>query len=285
MIFNKIISFIYNPDKIIKKAQEFGLTFIFHQFLNYFQIPTLKKIKYPIVNFKIKVRFNKFIYEWLKNEKGSKYCEIKILNEIVKPGQTIIDVGSHIGQFTLLFSKLVGKRGKVYSFEPDIIAYSCLNDNIILNKIKNTKLERFGLSNINGKAKLYYNENGGNSLSSILRSITHKTTNYINIDLITIDDYCIKNNIIPDVIKIDVEGAEDLVIEGAKMILKKYHPWVLLEFHGNLMSEIKKNKSWQIISSLSKEIIFINGNSKKLKYGVKINSLPHCNNFHVLIKY
>ena len=126
---------------------------------------------------------------------------------------------------------------------------------------------------------------GGRSTSSILKELNNTELNYEKIQVTTIDEYCKSNNIIPDGIKIDVEGAENLVIEGCNNIIKEYSPWIFLEFHSKYMNEEIKKDLWEKIAQSAKDIIFISGYPKELQYGRKINKLPDCQNFNILIKF
>jgi hypothetical protein len=106
----------------------------------------------------------------------------------------------------------------------------------------------------------------------------------INVESTTIDRYCEENDIHLNGIKIDVEGAEKFVIEGCQSIIGKYSPWILMEFHGHLMSSEERLTCWYRIVDQAKEVIFIDGFSNLYQYGSKVESIPDCLNFHVLIK-
>jgi hypothetical protein len=82
----------------------------------------------------------------------------------------------------------------------------------------------------------------------------------------------------------DVEGAEGIVIEGCRTIIEKYSPWLLLEFHGFLMSEDGRKACWHKIVDSAREVMFIDGN-KRYNYGSKVESMPDCLRFHVFVKY
>ena len=76
------------------------------------------------------------------------------------------------------------------------------------------------------------------------------------------------NKIIPNGIKIDVEGSEALVIEGAKDIINQYKPWVLLEYHGRFMSDGERIVNWDSITKHAKKVVSIGGVSKiKYRFG------------------
>ena len=97
-----------------------------------------------------------------------------------------------------------------------------------------------------------------------------------SIELTTIDEYCKNHNIKPSGIKVDVEGAEMLVIEGGMETITKYSPWVLLEFHGLYMSEELRIKSWESIVRNAQKIVYIDGNTEEYKVGDIIYRKPNC---------
>lgn len=79
------------------------------------------------------------------------------------------------------------------------------------------------------------------------------------VETITLDNYCRDNEISPDGIKIDVEGAENRVIAGCKEVLAKHSPWILLEIHGKWMTDKEKDDLWQQIEGIAQQIAFLEG--------------------------
>lgn len=231
-------------------------------------------VNYPCSYFLIKVSENRDFWNmfikghWEKNQ-------FVVLKQTVKKGDITIDVGAWNGVYTLFLSKLVGKEGKVYSFEPDPIVMRILKTNIKFNKIKNTKLENLAVSNSEGKEIFYILDEGGTSKSYVKNAPDSNRFGIITKELLrnitTLDNYCLKNNIIPNGIKIDVEGLEGLVIKGARRIMEQYKPWILLEFHGRFMSHEERIANWQIITERAKKVIFLGG-IKQYRFGENITS-------------
>lgn len=135
----------------------------------------------------------------------------------IKEGDIVVDIGANIGFFTLLFSKLVGNSGKVYSFEPELTNFHLLKKNIEINNCKNVKLINKAVSNKTGKLLLNLSEKGCGM--HYLTDI-QKEKNTIQVDVITLDDFFknLKNEV--DFIKIDAEGSELNAIKGMNMILE-----------------------------------------------------------------
>ena len=254
------------------------------------RIKIFQLFKYPLTNYRFKVIFrNNF---WLNFEKG--VCELRIIKhflKIIKTGQTILDVGAWDGTFTLLFSKLVGSKGTVYSFEPDKKAFDNLRSNIIKNKLDNVFIEKKGLSNSVGLSSFYLIKGGGVCQSTMILHKEGYRTKFLNnikketIQITTIDKFCEEKNIQPNGIKIDVEGVERLVIEGGIETLKKNKVWVLMEFHGLLMPKYELKTNWNKIVESAKKVIFIDGDTAKYHYGMELKEIPDLNYFHIFLQY
>ena len=156
---------------------------------------------------------------------------VKIIEDTLRSGMTMIDIGAHVGYFSLLGASLVGDEGKIYAFEPEPQNYSLLADNIERNGYKNVVAESKAVSEISGEAQLFISglDNGSHS---IYQNEKRKTTDYVPVQTVNLDDYlgtmgC--HHI--DLIKIDVEGAEIDVIKGMVGVLSREDaPTLIIEF-------------------------------------------------------
>ena len=245
--------------------REWGINMTLKATLDYIGMKNYITIKYPKTDIEVIVRTKPF---WKKLEQGEHEPHVfEFILNAIKEGQIIFDVGSWIGPYTLLFSKLVDRDGRVIAFEPSPSTFNILLDNLEKNNISNVTTENICLGNYVGKIGL----RGSGKEASIVRWGETEVPEIV--PCITIDKYCKDNDIVPDVIKIDVEGAEGLVIEGAKNIIKSYSPCILLEFHGNFFNEKERNECWNKITKFAKKIIHLNENQK------------YHSRCHVIIKY
>jgi len=263
--------------------RKYGFSFSLKALLTYLNIKTFYiEINYPTINRKIKVIISKF-WKILENKEWEPVC-IELLYDLVHEDETILDIGAWKGPYTILFSTLVKQKGTVIAFDPDPKAFLELKNNILKNNLSNVKLEQTCLGNVNGHTKLV-SKSWGISESSIVRKMEHNFKE-LTVDVTTIDDYCSTNNIRPNGIKIDVEGAEGLVIEGAQEIIQKYSPWVFLEFHPFHIPEDERQKVWDSITKKAKKIIFIDGYpTASIPTGTILHSIPDSRIFHVLLYY
>jgi FkbM family methyltransferase len=131
---------------------------------------------------------------------------------------TCYDCGANVGYFTLLFSKLVGPTGRVFSFEPLPANAQHLRRHVSMNRRTNVTVIQFALADYNGKTN--FSTDGSESRIGPQGDIT--------VDCRTIDSLGLPP---PDVMKIDVEGAEILLITGAAETIRTHRPLIFMSLH------------------------------------------------------
>jgi len=150
-----------------------------------------------------------------------------VMETFLKPGMTFVDLGAHVGYFTLHGAFLVGLTGFVYAAEPDPSNFSLLQDNVELNKSKmgNVKALNIAISKYDGKGVLYLNSS--NKGDHRIFSNPQAGLDTVAIDVKRFDtvfpiDY--------DFVKIDVQGAEPMVFSGMESFKSTKKRVVLFEF-------------------------------------------------------
>jgi len=148
------------------------------------------------------------------------FCE-----KLIKPDMTVFDIGANAGFYTLLFSRLIGRGGQVIAFEPDSENMCLLRKHIALNKLENVSVVQSAVSDT---AALV-----GFSLTGGATGRLEKNSSYL-VPTVRLDELLADNNLpSPNVIKMDVEGAEVMVLRGAKdFIEKKTCSWIVA-LHGD----------------------------------------------------
>ena len=143
----------------------------------------------------------------------------------VPSGNVFYDVGAHVGYYTLLAANLVGQEGKVYSFEPLARNVMYLNRHLQLNKISNVEIIEAAVSESSGNATF---------MEGVQHSMGRMSSDgAIQVPTVSLDELVLDGKIKnPDVIKIDVEGAEYEVLMGSQRIIREINPIIFLATHG-----------------------------------------------------
>ena len=177
--------------------------------------------------------------------------ELLRLSRFISPGMVVVDGGANCGIYTVAAAKLVGPSGLVLSFEPGAEAFSVLRKNIGLNCLKNVRIYRAALSEKEGKAALYHHEGGPNSFS--LGSLG---ASGIDFEEVTARSLChaLQEEAVQRIglIKLDVEGAEELALLGAKPIIAGSHPTVIFEVHAAAAKRLglSPTGAWELLEGL-----------------------------------
>lgn len=153
----------------------------------------------------------------------------------LKAGMAMIDVGANIGHYAMVAAAAVGPSGRVAAFEPEPENFAALRANLALNGFASATAEQLALGARDGELTLYRDaaNRGGHSL---LRANVQKPAGETRVRVVTLDGYAARNLAGRKIgfIKLDVQGAEAEVLAGARAILSRDHPGLLLEFwpHG-----------------------------------------------------
>jgi FkbM family methyltransferase len=145
---------------------------------------------------------------------------LDLLEELIRPGDYVIDVGANIGMVTALSARLVGPSGSVHAFEPSKDTYARLRKHIEINAFNNVTLHSFALSDHAGEAKLLLpTVHSGQARVSVDQSDgLHR--NAVDVRLARGDEVLSElNPLKPMLIKIDVEGHEFQTLNGLSNLL------------------------------------------------------------------
>ncbi len=156
-------------------------------------------------------------------------CETNLFCQLIQSGDTVLDIGANIGYYTSIASRLVGPGGKVYAFEPESRNFEILEWNVENSDIRNTVCINQAVANYVGETTLYLSpENLGHH--SFLDSINFNETQAVTVS--STEEYFLENSGKIDLIKIDVEGAEQAVLDGMQETLRRnrVHIKLIMEF-------------------------------------------------------
>jgi FkbM family methyltransferase len=138
----------------------------------------------------------------------------------VRPGLTVYDIGANAGFYTLFFSSLVGDSGGVFAFEPCPYVARFLVDHVQMNRLSNVRIIQAAVSQ---KAELM-----GMSFDRGMSQNQLCSNSTLMVPTISLDTVGLPA---PSLIKIDVEGAESAVLDGALRILQEARPVVFVALH------------------------------------------------------
>jgi len=150
----------------------------------------------------------------------------KVFIRTIKKGSVVYDVGAHVGFYSLLSSELVGLHGRVVAFEPNPRNINYLKRHLHLNRIDNVRVVEAAVADKSGSA--YFQGSADNNYGGNISS-----EGSIKVRLVSLFELVTNRTIqAPDYMKIDVEGAEFLVLKGAEQLLVDFRPVIFLSTHG-----------------------------------------------------
>jgi FkbM family methyltransferase len=142
--------------------------------------------------------------------------EYTAFRNAVKPGDIVLEAGANVGAYTLLFGQWVGAAGRVFTFEPDPSAFEGLERHLSINNL-NEKVTAVAAAVTDGAddhIRLVLGESSG--ISRMASAVDGSGSRLKDVPALSIDAFCATHQLTPQVIKIDVEGAELAVLRGAR---------------------------------------------------------------------
>ena len=198
--------------------------------------------------------------------------QIKFFLENIQPGDFVLDVGGHYGQYAVLFASLVSDTGRAITFEPDPAARELLRKNLALNGCADrVEIESVALFDRDGEHCFF--SRGADSMSSLARSglgsnASSPQVKEFSVSTARLDEYLVrKNKGWPQWVKLDTEGAEINILRGAHQLLRsgativcELHPYAWPEF-GTSFAELLSivHKCDRKIEYLDKSLVIEDG--------------------------
>ena len=159
------------------------------------------------------------------------------LTEQLKPGYVFFDVGAHHGWDSMWTLPLVGKAGKVVSFEPSPANLSILGWHRTRNNFSQWTIVPKAVSETDGEQEFFLIDTGDSPMNSLTSGapgtplMGGRDVRKTSVQTITLDTFCRESSLRPKLVKIDVEGAELLVLHGATKLLDEAFPTIILAIH------------------------------------------------------
>lgn len=181
-----------------------------------------------------------------------------VLATSIAPGDIIFDVGAEIGYFSLL-TAVLAQTGHVYAFEPNPANLAILNKNVAVNPDLNLTVVPYAVGSERGEAAfLTFEEQRSVANASLLGRLAEASADSVSgqsvrVTVIDLDSFCEEWQVQPNLVKIDVEGAEASVLKGMAHLLMTCRPCLAIEVHHldaftDVTSHLTKhNYQWQEI--------------------------------------
>jgi FkbM family methyltransferase len=174
------------------------------------------------------------LYAEILKRRPRRNVEKLVFLAVVERGDVVFDVGANLGYYTLLFSHLAGRRGRVHAFEPIPETLAALEAGLARERrFDNVTLNEWALSDRTGSLPFFVpgDDHGQASMARHAAgswSRPHEVRSH-ECRVRTLDDYCRESGAAPSFVKCDVEGAELLVLRGGAVTLAACRPLLHLE--------------------------------------------------------
>jgi FkbM family methyltransferase len=151
---------------------------------------------------------------------------------MLRPGMTVFDIGAHVGQYTVAAARAVGPTGHVHAFEPHAANFGRLKANVTINGFANVAANHQAVSDSTGETILFAPRSDNSGECALFPCYTGMGEECVS--TVALDDYVRHADLGPsgriDVLKVDVQGAEERVFRGARQVLLVHRPVVVCEF-------------------------------------------------------
>jgi FkbM family methyltransferase len=215
-------------------------------YLPSYRVPFLKNgLKYLLRKLPVPIPKRVGKHWWLSHPLQFRWkTETHILDwveQLLRQGDTIFDVGAHAGWISLASSQIVGSAGHVVAIEPSPALASLIRYHREINHVPSVHVEEFAVADSCGIADFFTCNRGISSINSLSESSVARekplesSIERISVRTRSLDDYCEATGLIPNLVKVDVEGAELLAIKGALSLLARHRPALILAVHPPLM--------------------------------------------------
>ncbi len=185
--------------------------------------------------------------------------------EACKNKTCALDIGAHIGLVTMPMSTAMGPEGKVVAFEPSLANRQALTQHLSFNNLTNVVvIDSLIGDKIEEKVTFYESAgiSGMNTCAPVKSSKDYKKSRHYQT---TIDEFCKLNGLMPNIIKIDVEGWELSVLEGATQVLRTAKPMIFLSVHPKHIQSLGRSTSelQTLLGEVDYEISDVSGHMVK----------------------
>jgi FkbM family methyltransferase len=152
---------------------------------------------------------------------------LKLLINLAKDADILFDIGANVGIISVIVANKMKPGSTIYSFEPVPNTFKFLNDSARVQK-GNAKVKAFNYAISSKNETLQFSNMERTTRNHIIKEAA---TNTIPVTAVSLDSFCAEHKVIPQVLKIDIEGAEYWALQGMQQTLKNNNCKVLVEIH------------------------------------------------------
>lgn len=208
--------------------------------------------------------------------------ERRFVSAFLRADDVFVDVGANIGLFSLIAANRVGHFGTVYAFEPCRKTFHRLRENMKLNNFRNIQCFELGLSDESGEFPFYTSEDGFDAWNSITHPIEGKSFTREFIQCLTWDRFARLHQLVGRVamMKIDVEGWESRVLEGARESFSREDaPLLQVEFTDKASTSAGSSckRLYQLLENLGYRMFSYDASARELIHDPLRESYPYVN--------
>jgi FkbM family methyltransferase len=161
---------------------------------------------------------------------------LAVLQSVVRPGETFVDIGANEGYFTVAAARLVGPLGRVLAIEPQTRLQKVLRRNLALNACGNVEVAAVAITDVAGPAELHLTPDMNNSASGLTPATRYRLATQ-TVECITLAEFFASRQVGEAVVKMDIESWEYEAIMGGLELFRRGQVRVLiLELHEALMA-------------------------------------------------
>jgi FkbM family methyltransferase len=208
------------------------------------------------------------------------------LREHVKPGDTCLNIGAHVGIYALLFAHWSAPDGRVFAFEPSPATRSVLEKHVAINDIgERVEVVAQAVSDAPGEATFFATElEGFSRLGQPNPDVSHEKLSKVTVPVTTVDEFCAARGLTPDWITLDIEGYEIAALSGAQETIgtASGRLRLIVEMHPELWPSTGKSREQleTLINDMNLALTCLTGQSVPLtEYGiVLLSSVEHARN-------
>lgn len=184
--------------------------------------------------------------------------ELIAMERFLRPGGVAVDAGACLGIYTCVAGRLVGDSGLVLAFEPVLDSFSVLVRNLAINRLANVVAFRKALANWEGRTCLYRHDGRADSFSlGLAEGVECQEVSVTTLDRVAASEGIDR----VDLIKMDVEGAEELVLRGATSLLLRGRPVVVMEINPRAATRLglRADGAWILLKDMGYDFFLATG--------------------------